>query len=255
MNTSDRKDVALAKKLSFGLMNLSSLPGDEEERRAVCGLVEQDLNEFFLRDLAEADRELWKDKNPAAWSKEAHARIFATFDHVICKRAEDLGWRIFESVQVRMRIQQWCEGHDRGVERLDQLFKAVLFSARRMRGEARAVPTDPAWRLAKKDAVPELRLLLRQHQAEFRQRRRAPSHEENLQWFLQTIATSAASLSFLAKNQRSLKGFLEDVKEHDQAFGRRLLNAEVNPGEFFDMWLAWALNLSPETVRQAIAKL
>jgi hypothetical protein len=251
---SDRKDVGLAKSISFGPMNLSSLPTDAEERRRLGAKVEENLKGFFLQNLSEADRELWEARNAEAWPKEAHVRIFSAFDDVICKRAEDFGWRILESPWVRTRVQQWYEGHDRGVERLERLFKAIIWGARRMRGEVRSVPTDPAWRLAKENAVPELRLVLKQHQSEFRQRRRTPSHEENLEWFRRTVTISEL-FPFLAQNLRSLIGFLENIREHNQTFARRLLNANVNPGEFFDIWAAWGSNLTPETLRQALTKL
>ena len=69
-----------------------------------------------------------------------------------------------------------------------------------------------------------------------------------------TVANSAL-FPFLAQNLRSLIGFLEDIREHNLAFARRLLNADVNPGEFFDTWAAWGSNLTPETFRQAVTNL
>jgi hypothetical protein len=250
-----RKDVALAEKISFGLMNLRSLPADEEERRLLRGLVEEDLDEFFMRDLSETDYLLWKGRNSETWSRETQIRIFSTFDRVICERAQDLGWRILESVQVRTRIQQWYEEHDRGVERLETLFKAIVLGSRRARGEAKSVPTDPAWQIAKKKAIPELRLVIRRHQTEFRQRRRTPSHDENWKWFQETVTKSAASFPFLAQNLRGLIMFLAYVKDNDQVFARRLLLSEVKAAEFFNVWGAWGLNVSPETFRQALTKL
>lgn len=247
----------LSDVLGIGALSVLELSADEEERRRLRHLVEEDLEQHVRARFSPKDFAMWDARETGKWSGADRRRIWGAFDYVIIERAQTLGWRIFESVWVRSRIQHWQDGGRDGVSRLRKLFRSVELSAGVSRGTAKLPITErerTAWRNAKKRAVAELRIVFRQHKNEFNQKRRTPTPPEMREWFRSALAESTRPFQFLGRNRESFLRYLDYAQKHDGVLYRQVLLSEATPAAFFDSWAAWSRNLSAESLRQALAK-
>jgi len=247
-----RRGSAFARNLRLNPISVVAVPLDSEERRLLGALVDEDIRKAVRGRLSQADFAMWQAGQAEKWSSADKKRILGTVDYVIVERSQTLTWRIFASPVALYRIQRWC---DRGAAHLKKLFRAVELGSSVARGKAKlpiAGRERQEWRDTKKRAVSELRVLFRRHKTEFNQKRQIPSHKTIRDWFQN--ATEHEPFRLLQANQTSFLRYLDYTQKHDSALHTRILLSEAAPATFFDSWAAWSRNLSPESLRQAIAK-
>ena len=168
-------------------------------------------------------------------------------DKRILKEAETLGWRIFTSESVLIRLHGWEFDPD-GIERYRCLGESLNKFARTM--QQRKPPLDPRIRAHKRETIEELRLAFKVLRAPRRTSRQRPPTQQLLQRFQQIIAEG--DYPYLKLNPESWFGFLNA----EAAFVMHQLdNPRFSPATIYDAWLAWVTGYEQEVLRQKISAL
>jgi hypothetical protein len=246
----------------FNLLAVSRVPVDHKKRAQLARVVTDHIFSIVDSRLSPEDQELWRKAlsgNAAGemdWPTATKKRIFGALDRIIIQRAQTLGWRVYLSPWVLVRMAEWHHSHEHGPFYLNQLGKAVALAAGVARGEAKLPVSEPEQKQNKKQGVNELRRLFKKRQDYFKHgQKRSATYQDACEWFKETIEDSPKSFPFITMNLVSLLRYFEYARKEDLGFAARLASGEFNPAAFFDSWGAWGQGLSPETFRQSIARL
>jgi hypothetical protein len=262
-----RTALNVAQALGINLVaNLETVPQDPQTRSAFGFAVSMDIESFFEPRLTLEDLALWKNarctephcinsKHPHESLSDCH-RLYSKFDDTIMERAQTLGPRVYLSAVVLDRMFVWEHDSVYGLARLGQIGDAVklAYKVRHGQDNYRAKSLESEWKPAKALGVGELKRLLRQRR-EYRRvnrRHREATYQDTCDWLCKTVEDSPQEFPYLRLNRESLSRYLKQVEEGD-ALRQRIVLSHVKPGELFDAWAAWSINMSRETFRRAVS--
>jgi hypothetical protein len=197
----------------------------------------EELGAWITNGLAEG-----VDFDPAGpkTSRMLDKRIFA--------ETEKLGWRMFYSELVQMRLCAW-ETEPGGVESYEQFSKALVKFARFMQ-RLDPPPLDPGLHSNKQKTVKELRLAFKVLSQRVQSVRKKPTSRQMHFWFEEILSTG--DFPFLQANLNSWLSFFSA----QTGFVQNALNSPRFPAAtLYDSWLAASTGYEPVTVRQKISVL
>jgi|HubBroStandDraft_2_1064218.scaffolds.fasta_scaffold01202_19 hypothetical protein len=197
----------------------------------------EELGAWITNGLAEG-----LDSDPASpkTSRMLDKRIFA--------QTETLGWRIFYSELVQMRLRAW-ETEPCGVECYEQFGTALVKFARFMQ-RMDLPPLDPGLHSNKQKTVKELRLAFKVLGQRVQSARKSPTAQQLRFWFEEILSTG--DFPFLQVNLDSwLSFFTTQTGLVQKAFNSPRFPAAT----LYDSWLAASTGYEPVTVRQKISTL
>ena len=197
----------------------------------------EELGAWITNGLAEG-----LDSDPASpkTSRLLDKRIFA--------QTETLGWRMFYSELVQMRLCAW-ETETGGVECYEEFTVALLRFARFMK-RLDPPPLDPHLHSHKQANVKELRLAFKVLGQRVRPLRKKPTAQQLRLWFGEILSTG--DFPFLQANLESWLDFFTA----QAGFVQTALNSPRFPAAtLYNRWLATSTGYEPETLRQKISLL
>lgn len=208
-------------------MIVSSLQREFESIEHLDALITEQLGQGLAED------------DPATWP---------ALDERIIAETETLGWRIFSSTLVQMRLCAW-ESQPGGIQLYQRFSKALVKFARIMQRQT-LPPIDRRIHQHKRATVNELRLAFKILRSKLTTLRKTPRPAQRLKMFRQVIAEG--SFDSLTANLDSWNAFLTA----EAAFISDVLGAtRFAPAAIYDAWLAWATGHAQEALRQKIATL
>ena len=210
--------------------------------------IHDQLVEIWESGMSPAERDGWLRfwRGESDWTAVS-PEILTQLDELIIRQAGTLGWRIFLSHLVTLRLSVW-DLEPGGLELFDRLYKALARCARIWRGLKSAPIDDPGLHRFKLETVKELKLVLPQMRDQLAiNRRQIPTAANVAELFRKTVSGSPR---FVHLNQ-TLESWLDFLKRSSAPpIG---LGRAISPGRLFDSWFAWSSSLDQEYVRQKLS--
>jgi hypothetical protein len=197
----------------------------------------EELGAWITNGLAEG-----LDSDPASpkTSRLLDKRIFA--------QTETLGWRMFYSPLVQMRLRAWETEPEGG--QCAEKFTAALRKFYRVMQRQDLPPLDPGLHSHKQANVKELRLAFKILGQRVRPLRKKPPAQQLRLWFGEILSTG--DFPFLQANLDSWLRFFTA----QAGFVQAALNSPRFPAAtLYNRWLAASTGYDTETLRQKISRL
>lgn len=213
--------------------------------------IESELVEMWTDLLTDKERE-WANasgQNAVVPPKVSQSAL-AKFDALVLRQAETLGWRIGSCELVQRRFSQW-ETDPKGPEKFRKFGRAMERSAKTIQGKIKP-PVDPGEKIAKRETVAELRLILQRMKAEAKASRAEKSRAENAATFLGIVRESKEFVQVRANIAR-WQAFL--IACPDDTFRPSAETRPTRPAELYDEWWGWCRGYTPGSAKTIIAHL
>jgi hypothetical protein len=234
------------KERLLDLMAVRKRPSNNAELTRIEKEVTGRIVALFEQALRPNEREAYR-------TGSASTTLLKKFDIIILSEAKVLGWRLLLSRPVQARLAQWWEINRNGGELFKRLGQALALGTAIIHGKGKLSIDDPNWYTTKRDAVEELRALLRQYKNAFASRNTWPQATQARAWFQNVLEHRSDEFRFLHLRRSSFFGYLDYIV--DSAAAQRLYSGEIKPAELFDGWGAWSANISVERFRQMVSRM
>jgi hypothetical protein len=218
--------------------------------------VTAELMRVFLGRLSRTEKDLWIAMNDdeAKSDSQEGASLYRKFDDALIEQATALGWRIYLSSVVRLRLSQWSDHEWEGVERLKRLNAAIIRHAEVKRGMVRLPFTEPEWPQTWKNALREIKALKKRLSSQVALGNEQPTVAEaaaNASRAIRAeIAAKPTTYQYLSAN---LFSFIDYLERH--SLGPVFVTGQITPGTVLGGWFDYQGSTADDKSRQIISRI